>query len=104
MPEDYIKTKIANTDVEIPIFINHEKTNEIIKKIEQRMVELTKYYQVTRTQMFALQIAYESMVALEIEKEKSKEKENEIEGQIRSLITVVDEIIHKLENRLEEEQ
>ncbi|HOV34206.1 MAG TPA: hypothetical protein PLX23_12685 [Candidatus Hydrogenedens sp.] len=104
MPEDYIKVKIANTDVEVPIFINQEKTNELIKKIEQRMAELTKYYQVTRTHMFALRIAYESMFALEVEKEKSKERENEIEKQIQSLIQVVDKITQKLENRLEEDQ
>lgn len=103
MPDDYIKVKIANTDVEVPIFKNQEKTNELIKKIEQRMAELTRYYQVTRTHMFALRIAYESMFALEIEKEKSIEKENEIEKQIQSLIHIVDNIIQKLERRLEEE-
>ncbi len=103
MPDDYIKVKIANTDVEVPIFKNQEKTNELIKKIEQRMAELTRYYQVTRTHMFALRIAYESMFALEIEKEKSIEKENEIEKQIQSLVHIVDNIIQKLEKRLEEE-
>lgn len=103
MPDDYIKVKIANTDVEVPIFKNQEKTNELIKKIEQRMAELTRYYQITRTHMFALRIAYESMFALEIEKEKSIEKENEIEKQIQSLIHIVDNIIQKLEKRLEEE-
>jgi len=103
MPDDYIKVKIANTDVEVPIFKNQEKTNELIKKIEQRMAELTRYYQITRTHMFALRIAYESMFALEIEKEKSIEKENEIEKQIQSLIHIVDNIIQKLERRLEEE-
>ncbi|MGC8739718.1 MAG: hypothetical protein ACP5UA_13895, partial [Candidatus Hydrogenedens sp.] len=86
----------------VPIFINQKKTYEIIKIIENRMEELTKYYQVTRTQTFALRIAYESLLELEKEKIKIKERENEIENKYKNAIKNLEKIIQKIKNRFEE--
>lgn len=97
----HIKVKIANTEVEVPLFINREKTEEIIKKIENRMEELTKYYQITRTQTFALRIAYESLMALEEEREKIKRREKEIEEQYRMAIQNIEKLIQKIKSQLE---
>ncbi len=101
MSIDYIKVKISNTDVEVPLYINRQKTEEIIKKIEDRMNELTKYYQVTRTQTFALRIAYECMVALEEKREEVKKREKEIEEQYIMAIQKMEELIRKIEGHLE---
>lgn len=99
---DLIRVKIANTEVEVPIFINHEKTYEIIRKIENRMEELTRYYQVVRTQTFALRIAYECLIELEKEKRKIIERENEIESQYKRAIKNLEKIMQKIKDRLEE--
>lgn len=103
MSIEFIKVKIANTEVEVPIFINRQKTEEIIKKIEDRMNELTKYYQVTRTQTFALRIAYECLMTLEEEREKIKRKEKEIEEQYKIATQKIEEIIQKIESQIEKE-
>ncbi len=99
MTEDYIKVKICNTEVEVPIYINQEKTYEIIRKIEKRMEELTSYYQIARTQTFALRIAYETLLTFEKEKEKIREKEKEIEKQYRVAINNIKNIKNKIEER-----
>ncbi len=98
--DDLIKVKIANTEVEVPIFINQEKTGEIIQKIEKRMEELTRYYQVTRTQTFALRIAYEALLQLEKEREKIKEREKEIENLFVNAIRILEKLIQKIDDRL----
>lgn len=101
---DLIKVKIANTEVEVPVFINQEKTYEIIKKIENRMHELTMYYQVIKTQNFALRIAYECLLELEKEKERIKERENEIEMQYKTAMKNLEKIIQKIKDRIDEKQ
>jgi len=101
---DLIKVKIANTEVEVPIYINQEKTYEIIKIIENKMEELTRYYQVIRTQTFALRIAYECLLELEKEKARIKERENEIEIQYKTAMKNLERIIKKIKDRLEDIQ
>lgn len=99
--EEYIKVKICNTEVEVPLYINQEKTEEIVKKIEKRMEELTRFYQVTRTQTFALRIAYESLLLLEKEREKIKEREKEIEEQLKLAMKNMDKIITKVKEHID---
>ncbi len=101
MSIEFIKVKIANTEVEVPLFINRQKTEEIIKQIEDRMDELTKHYQITRTQTFALRVAYECMMYLEEEREKIKKREKEIEEQYKIAIEKVEGIIKKIEGHLD---
>lgn len=101
---DLIKVKIANTEVEVPVYINQDKTYEVIRTIENRMQELTRYYQVTRTQTFALRIAYECLLQLEKEKEKIRKRENEIEIQYKKAIKSMEKIIQKINERLEKRE
>ncbi|HOK08639.1 MAG TPA: cell division protein ZapA [Candidatus Hydrogenedens sp.] len=104
MKEDLIKVKIYNNDVEIPVYKNIEKTNELIKTIENRMEELKTYYKLTRTQMFALRIAYEYLVELEKQKEKIKSYEKQIENIMNEMTDKTSEIIDKIKERMGKDQ
>jgi len=104
MKEDLIKVKIYNNDVEIPVYKNIEKTNELIKTIENRMEELKTYYKLTRTQMFALRIAYEYLVELEKQKEKIKSYEKQIEDIMNEMTDKTSEIIDKIKERMGKDQ